>query len=119
MPGPHRPQIGSAGAASPGEIEAALSAVDGLAQCLVVAREDRPGDVRLVGYVVPRAGARLEEDALKDILKRTLPEYMVPQHLVALGEIPLLPNGKVDRKALPAPQAIPTGRDFAAPRDGL
>ncbi|MDM0034717.1 amino acid adenylation domain-containing protein [Variovorax sp. J22P271] len=88
----------------PGEIEARLLAHPSVAQCLVTAREDRPGDIRLVAYVVPRDGA-LDPLALKDHLRPWLPGYMLPQHYVALAALPLLPNGKIDRHALPAPKA--------------
>ncbi len=87
-----------------GEIEAALSSHPGVAQAVALVREDRPGDVRLVGYVVPRAG-EVAEDALRAHLRATLPEYMVPQHFLHLPRLPLTPNNKVDRKALPAPTA--------------
>src|SRR3546814_10002304 len=86
-----------------GEIENNLVAHESVAQAVVVAREDRPGDVRLVAYVVARPGAQADPDALSAHLKALLPDYMVPQHFVALDVIPLSPNGKVDRKALPAP----------------
>ena len=91
-----------------GEIEANLAIHPEVDHCVVIAREDRPGDVRLVGYVVSAAGVAQgddgqREDALRDHLRASLPAYMVPQHLVFLAAIPLSPNGKVDRKALPAP----------------
>ena len=90
-----------------GEIEANLSSHLDVDHCVVIAREDRPGDVRLVGYVVTAGvaagGDGAREDALRDHLRASLPAYMVPQHLVFLAAIPLSPNGKVDRKALPAP----------------
>jgi thioesterase domain-containing protein/acyl carrier protein len=70
-------------------------------RALVIVREDRPGDARLVAYVVSRSG--VGAGALRTHLRRTLPEYMVPQHFVAMDAIPLLPNGKVNRHALPSP----------------
>src|SRR3546814_10836776 len=101
-----------------GEIENNLVAHESVAQALVVAREDRPGDVRLVAYVVARPGAQADPDALSAHLKALLPDYMVPQHFVALDTIPLSPNGKVDRKALPAPDlGARAAGDLVLPRN--
>ena len=88
-----------------GEIESALSTHPAVKQASVIVREDRPGDVRLVGYLVPhgRLAAAPDEASLRSHLKVTLPDYMVPQHFVAIEALPLTPNGKIDRKALPAP----------------
>ncbi len=85
-----------------GEIEAALEALPGVAQAVALAREDQPGDVRLVAYV---SGAG-DEETLRSALADRLPAHMVPARILRLGSIPLTPNGKVDRKALPAPQAV-------------
>jgi phage tail protein X len=86
-----------------GEIEAVIEAQPGVTQAVVMAREDVPGDVRLVAYV----GGAAREPALRAALAARLPDHMQPQHWVALASFPLTPNGKVDRKALPAPQAAP------------
>ncbi|WP_333815015.1 MupA/Atu3671 family FMN-dependent luciferase-like monooxygenase, partial [Tabrizicola sp.] len=86
-----------------GEIETALEAAAGIRQAVVIAREDQPGDVRLVGYVT--ADGPVDEAALKVSLAAHLPEVMVPAHIVKLDAFPLTPNGKIDRKALPAPFA--------------
>ncbi|MBX3622878.1 MAG: amino acid adenylation domain-containing protein [Rhizobacter sp.] len=86
-----------------GEIEARLEALPGVARSVVMAREDVPGDVRLVGYVVAQAGASLDAAQMREALRAGLPDYMLPQHIVTLETMPLLPNGKIDRKSLPAP----------------
>ena len=100
-----------------GEVEAALAALPGVRASVVMAREDRPGDKRLVGYVVP-APELLEFDAaaLRGALGHMLPDYMVPSHLVVLDALPLTANGKLDRKALPAPDPIRYEADYVAPR---
>jgi acyl carrier protein len=88
----------------PGEIETALGRHPLVAQAAVVAREDRPGDKRLVGYIVPAAGENVHPARLRAHLARTLPQYMVPAAIVSLEAMPQTPNGKLDRKALPAPE---------------
>jgi amino acid adenylation domain-containing protein len=103
-----------------GEIEAALAAHPGIGRVVAMAREDRPGDVRLVAYVVAAGAAAVPaDDELRRHLAKTLPEYMIPAHFVALPALPLLPNGKIDRHKLPAPagEARPAGAAFVAPRD--
>ncbi|MGW4498806.1 amino acid adenylation domain-containing protein [Micromonospora sp. NPDC004336] len=82
-----------------GEIESALREQPEVAEAAVIVREDSPGDKRLTAYVVGGA----EHAALKSALKETLPEYMVPSAFVTLDALPLSPNGKLDRRALPAP----------------
>jgi amino acid adenylation domain-containing protein len=102
----------------PGEIEAQLAGQPPVTQALVVMREDRPGDARLVAYLVSETP--VDEAALRSRLRERLPEYMLPQHFVVLPALPLLPNGKIDRARLPAPlaAAAPVGA-HAAPRDEL
>jgi amino acid adenylation domain-containing protein len=88
-----------------GEIETVLSRHPGIKSNVVHVREDTPGDQRLVAYVVPTPGATPEAEAMRATLRAQLPEYMVPGQFVVLDAFPLTPNGKVDRKALPAPEA--------------
>ena len=87
----------------PGEVEAALREHPAVRDCVVVAREEVAGDRRLAAYVVGRDGAAPDAAELRIHLKQRLPDYMVPAFLVPLEAIPLTPNGKVDRRALPAP----------------
>ena len=83
-----------------GEIEAVLENQAGVGQAVVVAREFKPEDKRLVAYVVPKPGAELETADLRAALAATLPEYMVPSSLVLVASLPLTANGKIDRHAL-------------------
>lgn len=86
-----------------GEIEASLVRHDDISRAVVVVREDIPGDVRLVAYVVPHAGKTIEPKVIRAFLRKTLPDYEIPSHVISLSAIPLLPNGKVDRRSLPPP----------------
>ena len=90
-----------------GEIESVLTEHPAVAQCVVVTRSEREDDVRLVAYVVLRDGAQADAALLREHLRLRLPDYMVPQHVVRLDALPLLPNGKIDRRALPAPSTAP------------
>ncbi|MFE6104394.1 non-ribosomal peptide synthase/polyketide synthase [Streptomyces laurentii] len=93
-----------------GEVESALSTVPGVARAVAMVREDTPNDRRLVGYVVPAEGTALEAESVRRAVADLLPEYMVPSAVVVLESVPLTPNGKTDRKALPAPTTSGTIR---------
>jgi amino acid adenylation domain-containing protein len=86
-----------------GEIETVLCDYPSVDVVAATVREDRPGDQRLVAYYVPAAEAEPSVEALRNHLRAALPEYMIPQHFVALNALPTTPSGKIDRKALPAP----------------
>nr|WP_233223421.1 non-ribosomal peptide synthetase [Amycolatopsis sp. CA-128772] len=94
-----------------GEIEAALRRHPDVGEAVVLAREDTPGHKRLAGYVVPRRP--VETAALREFLGKSLPGHLVPGALVLLDRFPLTPQGKIDRRALPAPR---TARAHTAPR---
>ncbi|MET0396905.1 MAG: amino acid adenylation domain-containing protein, partial [Longimicrobiaceae bacterium] len=100
----------------PGEVEAALASHPAVRQAVVVVREAAPGDRRLVGYVTARPGATLAPAELRSWLGGRLPEYMVPGALVVLEAMPLTPRGKIDRRALPAPDAYGEAAAHVAPR---
>ncbi len=93
------------------EIEARIAWHPGVQQCVVVAREDTPGNKRLIAYVVARAreGSQIEQPLtsgeLRQFLRDGLPEYMIPAVIVWLDALPLTPNGQVDRRALPAAES--------------
>ncbi|WNW10395.1 non-ribosomal peptide synthase/polyketide synthase [Pseudomonas sp. DTU_2021_1001937_2_SI_NGA_ILE_001] len=94
----------------PGEIEARMLCVAGVREALVIAREDTPGVPRLVAYLSLSGELDAAPTALREYLGEHLPAYMVPAAFVVLERLPLSPNGKVDRNALPAPQ----GGDFSS-----
>ena len=116
----------------PGEIEAVLAACPGVAHAAVTVREDTPGDRRLAAYIVPAAGNQAAAGdqaidgaglavAARAFAADLLPEYMLPATVTVLRELPLTPSGKVDRRALPAPDSpvVAAGRDPASVREEL
>ncbi|MBV9163199.1 MAG: amino acid adenylation domain-containing protein, partial [Pseudonocardiales bacterium] len=88
----------------PGEIETILTEHPQVAQAVVIARQDQPDDTRLVAYVVPAADVTLRPESLREFARGRVPEYMVPSAVVVLDALPVTPNGKLDRAALPAPE---------------
>ncbi len=101
----------------PGEIEAALARHVGLRQVAVVARPDEAGHMQVVAYAAPASGVEAPDAAaLAAFLRQSLPEYMLPAAWEILPELPLTAGGKVDRRALPAPSAARSVREFVAPR---
>lgn len=103
-----------------GEIEALIESAPGVRQAVVVVREDTPGNPRLVAYLT--GDAAVTETELRERLGAALPDYMVPTHFVALEAFPLTPNKKVDRKALPVPDASGEARrseSFVAPENDI
>ncbi len=99
-----------------GEIEAKLSACDGVREAVVMAGDDNAGGKRLVAYVLPQDGAEISAPELRAALSLGLAEYMIPSAFVRVTSWPLTPNGKLDRKALPAPdQTAMASREYEAP----
>jgi natural product biosynthesis luciferase-like monooxygenase protein len=102
-----------------GEIESVLQQTSGITNAVVVAREDTPGDVRLVAYFT--ASRAIDTKALRADIAARLPDYMVPAHFVALDAFPVTPNQKIDRNALPPLSAVPVAPEkpqVAAPQQG-
>src|SRR5882757_1728168 len=96
-----------------GDVRAALAGLPGVDQAVVFAREDRPGDKRLVGYVTGSADAA----GIRAALAERLPAYMIPAAVVTVAELPLTPNGKLDTRALPAPEYVAVG--YRAPGNAV
>ncbi|KAF6624981.1 non-ribosomal peptide synthetase, partial [Paenibacillus sp. EKM10P] len=98
-----------------GEVETQLLKLEAVQEAVVIAREDEQGQKQLCAYVV--ANEEVVASVLRSTLSQKLPGYMIPSYLVQLEQMPLTPNGKIDRKALPAPEdSLQTGADYVAPR---
>jgi amino acid adenylation domain-containing protein len=100
-----------------GEIEAILTSHSDIREAVVLVREDKAGDVRLIAYAVSQFNKKLTSHELRTFLKRKLPEYMIPSAIMMLDALPLTPNGKIDTRALPVPEAsIELQETFVPPR---
>jgi natural product biosynthesis luciferase-like monooxygenase protein len=104
-----------------GELETLLGKHPSVRDVVVMAREDTPGDQRLVAYIIPQPGAQVVAAELKDHCRQEVPEFMVPAHFVPMEVFPLTPNKKTDRKALPAPDQVAAkpAAAFVAPTNEL
>src|ERR1043165_7932107 len=103
-----------------GEIETVLSEHANVGQAAVTLREDKPGEPRLAAYVTAaKSGAEPDSEELRNYLKQRVPEYMVPASIMVLGQLPLSPNGKLDRRQLPAPEPARRVQQYVAPRTEL
>ncbi|MDC8985664.1 non-ribosomal peptide synthetase, partial [Mycobacterium marinum] len=99
-----------------GEVTAALATLDGVEQAVVIAREDTPGQPRLVAYYTSAGNAGIDTAWLRDRLSEVLPAYMVPAAFMLIDQLPLTVNGKLDRRALPAPDYTTSARAYLAPQ---
>ncbi len=103
-----------------GEIESVLSQHSDISNAVAIAREDIPGDKRIIAYLVPHNGATLTQKELCQFLTQKVPNYMVPSVFIVLDKLPLTPNGKIDRQALPIPDKTRLeSAVFVAPRNAL
>jgi amino acid adenylation domain-containing protein len=102
-----------------GEVEHAIGKLPGVREAVCHTYSDASGAKSLAAYVAPKPGAALDEQAIKDALARALPEFMVPSQVLFLSALPMTPNGKIDRKALPSPSARAVTSAAVAPRSEL
>ncbi|NIM16561.1 MAG: amino acid adenylation domain-containing protein [Candidatus Aminicenantes bacterium] len=100
-----------------GEIEIQLLKIPGIKEAVVIAREDREGEKYLCAYII--SDEELDMSSVRNTLLKELPEYMIPSYFVPIEEIPLNPNGKLDRKALPVPSAEKVTREYTAPTNEI
>jgi hypothetical protein len=100
-----------------GEIEAILSSHSDIREAVVLVREDKAGEIRLIAYAVSQLNKKLASHELRTFLKKKLPDYMIPSAIMMLDALPLTPNGKIDTRALPVPEAsIELQETFVPPR---
>jgi hypothetical protein len=104
-----------------GEIEAALNQYWAISESVVINRDDFTGGTRLIAYIVPEEGVEPTSAELYAFLKEKIPSYMIPSIFVTIKEVPLTPNGKVNRSELPLPQfnEADANRNFVPPRNAL
>lgn len=102
-----------------GEIETALLHSPTVKEATVIVREDKPGEKRLVAYIVPAPGQQIDVEGLKRQLQQTLPDFMIPSSMVLLEALPYTPNGKLDKKSLPLPDLQLEKRQHEPPRTEL
>ncbi len=104
-----------------GEIEAQIKNLDQVLDTVVIVREDHPGDKRIVAYVVMKDEQKLDINNFRTLLANVLPDYMIPSAFVQLEKIPLTPNGKVDKYALPVPEisSMDLGVEYVEPRNEI
>lgn len=99
-----------------GEIESVLAEHSSVGQAVVAVKEPTPGDVRLVAYLILNPGEQIDNTDLRQQCQNRLPDYMIPQHFMAIEKLPLTPNGKIDRRALPDPSGkMEHGEQYVAP----
>jgi acyl carrier protein len=104
-----------------GEIEAVLLQIPGVSEAVVVAREDKPGQKRLVAYVVPKTPGAISAEQLKTQLAAKLPAFMIPWAFMVMEKLPETPSGKLDRRALPVPEGALRSEtsEYVAPRSPM
>jgi len=101
-----------------GEIESVIAEQDSITHACVVVREVKIGDPRIYAYIVPAPGKRITPTEIRKKIRQKLPDYMIPQYFIEMDQLPLMPNGKIDKKALPSPFATqPHETERIAPRD--
>jgi amino acid adenylation domain-containing protein len=104
----------------PGEVEAALDSIEGIRQSVVASFRNQNGEIYLAAYWVTETGGRLDTEKIRNVLRQKLPDYMIPAYFTQLAQLPVTPNGKTDRKALPEPEGdFRTDEGYTAPQNEL